>query len=67
MVRAAGKAAYVVRVSVEVCSGTTRLIAEVCAEGIEQALRIVNVRYPGAEATVIFPIAPESFFASGRG
>ena len=37
-----------------------------CAEDIEQALRIINVRYPGAEATVIFPITPESFFASGR-
>jgi hypothetical protein len=60
------KGGYVIRVSVEICSGRTHFRAEVCAESIEHALRIVKVRYPGAEATVIFPITPEAFFASGR-
>src|SRR5215210_457394 len=55
----------VIRVSVEVCSGATRFRATVCAEGIEQALSVVSAHYPSAEATVLFPIDPEVFFAKG--
>jgi hypothetical protein len=51
-----------IRVSVEVCSGTARFRAGVWAESIERALSLVKVRYPGGEARVIFPIEPEAFF-----
>jgi len=55
----------VIRVSVEVCSGAARFRVEVLAEGIEHALSVVSACYPGAEATVLFPIDPEVFFAEG--
>ena len=54
-----------IRVSVEVCSGPTRIRAAVWADGIQQALALVRSRYPGAEAAVIFPIDPEGFFVKG--
>jgi hypothetical protein len=53
----------VIRVSVEVCSGAARFRAAVWAENIERAVGLVNARYPGTEATIIFPIDAEAFFA----
>ena len=54
-----------IRVLVEVRSGTTRFRATVWAEGIAQALNLVAASYPDAEITVLFPIEPEAFFAKG--
>ena len=54
-----------IRVSVEVCSGTARFRAMVWAENIERALILVKARYPGGEARVIFPIEPKAFFVIG--
>jgi hypothetical protein len=54
-----------IRVSVEVCSGVARFRAAVWAKSIEHALSLVRARYPGGEATVIFPIEPEAFFVDG--
>jgi mannose-1-phosphate guanylyltransferase len=54
-----------IRVSVEVCSGSTRFRAAVWAKSIERALNLVKARYPGGEARVIFPIEPEAFFCDG--
>ena len=51
-----------IRVSVDVCSGEARFRAAVWAKSIEHALSLVRARYPGGEATVIFPIEPEAFF-----
>jgi hypothetical protein len=56
----------VIRVSVEVHRGVTCFTASVCAESIEQALNVVRARFPGAEATVAFPIDPEAFFVRER-
>ena len=54
-----------VRISVEVRTGSTRFRVAVWAEGIEQALSLTSVCYPGGEARVIFPIEPEAFFVKG--
>ena len=54
-----------IRVLVEVRSGTTRFRATVWAEGIAQALNLVDASYPDAETRVLFPIEPEAFFARG--
>jgi hypothetical protein len=55
----------VIRVLVEVRGGTTRFRATVWAEGIAQALNLVDASYPDSETTVLFPIEPEAFFAMG--
>lgn len=54
-----------IRVLVEVCSGEARFRAAVWAKSIEHALSLARTRYPGGEATVIFPIEPEAFFVDG--
>ena len=54
-----------IRVSVEVSSGSARFRAAVWAQSIERAMSLVKVRYPGGEAKVIFPIEPEIFFCDG--
>ena len=54
-----------IRVSVEVCSGSASFKAAVWAEGIEQALSLTRTCYPGGEARVVFPIEPEAFFVRG--
>jgi hypothetical protein len=54
-----------IRVSVEVCSGAAYFRAAVWAESIERALSLARVRYPGGEASVVFPIEPETFFVDG--
>jgi hypothetical protein len=51
-----------VRLSVEVCSGSTSFRATVWAEDIKQALSLVKDCYPRTEVNVIFPIEPEDFF-----
>lgn len=51
-----------IKVSVEVCDEPAQFRITVWANNIEQALRQVNVRYPGGEARVLFPIDPESYF-----
>jgi hypothetical protein len=45
-----------VKVSVEVRSGTGRFRVGVQAESIRRALSVVGARYPTSEVRVIFPI-----------
>jgi hypothetical protein len=52
-----------VRISVEVRSGTTRFRVGVRAQSIREALSVVGGRYPRGEVRVVFPIAPEGFFS----
>jgi hypothetical protein len=54
-----------VKVSVEIRSGTTRFRVGVQAESIRKALGLVGARYPTSEVRVIFPIEPEGFFVEG--
>jgi hypothetical protein len=51
-----------VRVCVEVQSGTARFRVGVQAEGIRRALSLLGARYPHGETRVVFPIEPEDFF-----
>jgi hypothetical protein len=53
-----------VRVCVEVQSGTARFRVEVQAEGIRRALSLLGARYPHGETRVVFPIEPQDFFVS---
>jgi len=55
----------IVKVSVEIGSGTTRFRAGVQAESIRRALGVAGARYPQGEVKVIFPIDPDSFFVRG--
>ena len=51
-----------VRISIEVSSGATRLRVTVQAESIERALEIAKRHNPGKECRVTFPLDPETFF-----
>ena len=51
-----------VKVSIEVRDGAAHFTVAVRAQSIQQALNLVQVRYPGNTARVKFPIDPESFF-----
>jgi len=51
-----------VKVSIEVHSGTARFAVAIKAQSIQQALSIVAARYPSNASRVKFPIDPESFF-----
>ena len=51
-----------VKVSIEVHSGTAHFEVAVRAQSIQQALGIVATRHPSSVARVKFPIDPESFF-----
>jgi hypothetical protein len=51
-----------VRISVEVRSGTSRFRVAVQAKSIRKALSMVGGRYPHGEVKVLFPIEPEDFF-----
>ena len=51
-----------VRISVEVRSGTARFKVMVQAESIERALEIARCHNPDKECRVTFPLDPESFF-----
>ena len=51
-----------VKVSIEVRSGTARFMVGVKARDIQRALNIVQARYPASIAGAKFPIDPENFF-----
>jgi len=51
-----------IRISVQVSSGTARFGVAIQAESIERALKIVARQNPGKECEVTFPIDPETFF-----
>jgi len=51
-----------IRISVQVSSGTTRFRVAIQAESIEQALEIAARQNPGKECEVTVPIDPGSFF-----
>jgi hypothetical protein len=55
-----------VRISVQVRSGSARFRVMVQAESIERALEIARRHNPAAECQVSFPIDPESFFVQDR-
>jgi hypothetical protein len=50
------------KISVEVRSGTARFRVGVQAPSISKALSLVRGRYPQSEVGVVFPIEPEGFF-----
>ncbi len=52
-----------VRISVQVSSGTARFRVTIQAESIERALDIVASQNPGKACEVTFPIDPETFVA----
>ena len=54
-----------VKVSVEVRSGSARFRVAVQAQSIRRALNLVAGRYPGGTCRVKFPIEPEGFFVEG--
>jgi hypothetical protein len=51
-----------VRISVQVSSGTARFRVAIQAESIERALEIAARQNPGKKCEVTFPIDPETFF-----
>jgi hypothetical protein len=51
-----------IRISVQVSSGTARFRVAVQAESIERALESVARQYPSKVWEVTFPIDPETFF-----
>jgi hypothetical protein len=55
-----------VKVSIEVHSGTARFMVGVQARDIQQALSIAQTRYHAKVATGKFPIEPEGFFGEER-
>ena len=56
-----------VKVSVEVRSGTARFRVAVRAESTQRALRLVAGRYPNGAWRVTLPVEVEGLFAEGRG
>jgi hypothetical protein len=54
-----------IKVAVEVRSGTARFRVGVRAESIQRALSLVGASYPGRSCRVTFPIEPEGFFVKG--
>ena len=55
----------IVRISVEVRSGTARFRVGVQAQSIRKALSMVAGRYPRGVVEVAFPIEPDEFFVHG--
>lgn len=51
-----------IKVAVEVRSGTARFRVSVQAESIRRALGVVGGRYPHGEVRLVFPVEPEGFF-----
>ena len=51
-----------IRISVQVSSGTARFRVAIQAESIERALEIARRHNPGKECEVTFPLDPETFF-----
>ena len=52
-----------IRIAVEVRSGTARFRVSVQAQSIERALEIAQRQNPGKDCKVTFPIDAEAFFA----
>ncbi len=52
----------VVRVSIEIRSGSASFDVAVQAESIQRALSIAGANHPGSDVRVRFPIDPETFF-----
>ena len=52
-----------VKVLIEVHSGTTQFAVAIKAQSIQRALSITATRHPSSVVRVKFPIDPESFFA----
>lgn len=53
-----------VRVTVDIESGTARYRVAVQAESIQRALELVERMDPGSEFKVAFPIDPDTFFVN---
>ena len=51
-----------VKVSIEVHSGTARFSVAINAKSIQHALNIAAARHPSSVTKVKFPIDPENFF-----
>jgi len=51
-----------IKISIEVKSGTARFKVASQAESIEEALEMARRYNSGKECKVVFPIAPEGFF-----
>lgn len=51
-----------VRVQIEVQSGTGHFRVSARATTIVQAVSLVGADYPGASVRVVFPIEPDAFF-----
>jgi len=51
-----------VKVSVEVRSGTARFRVGAQARSIREALGLVGGRFPHGEVRMVFPIEPEGYF-----
>jgi hypothetical protein len=56
------RAQRMIKVSVEVRSGTARFGVSVQVESVRRALGMVGGRYPHGEVRLVFPIQPEGFF-----
>ena len=54
-----------VKVAVEVRSGTARFRVAVQAESIQRALSLVGAGHPGRSCRVEFPMEAEGFFVKG--
>jgi hypothetical protein len=53
-----------IKITIEVKSGTARFNVAVQAESIEEALEIAKGHNSGKECKVVFPIDPEEFFVN---
>jgi hypothetical protein len=51
-----------IKISVQVSSGTARFRVTIQAESIERALQIAARQNPGKACEVMFPLDPETFF-----
>ena len=54
-----------IRVVIEVRSGAATFRVSVRAHSIRRAISLVRGSYPGAEASLVLPVEPESFFLGG--
>jgi hypothetical protein len=60
------KTIQIAKASIEVRNGTARFMVAVKADNIQQALSIVQARYPATAAAVKSPIDPEGFLVEER-
>jgi hypothetical protein len=68
--RSIRKKMRMIKIAIEVKSGTTSFKVAVQAESIQGALEIVKRYHAGKECEVVFPIDPEGYFVEddpGRG